>query len=58
MRRFPKISAMRPHSRRKQPNASEYAETIHCRRDEGMPRSRAMLGRMITVPWAAKVCSC
>lgn len=55
MSRFPKISAMRPHSRRKQPNVSEYAETTHCRRDEGMSRSRAKLGSMMTVPWAANV---
>ena len=56
MNRFPKMSAMRPHRSRKQPKAREYAETIHCRREDGMSRSRAILGRMMTVDWIEKVC--
>jgi hypothetical protein len=51
------MSAMRPQSRRKQPKASEYDETIHCSLLSGMDRTSPMVGRMMTTLWRERVCS-
>lgn len=50
------MSAMRPQSKRKQPNVRLYADTTHCSRESGMSKCRPIVGRTMTTAWPDTVC--